>query len=348
MEEENVNQKIRSVICGHFLIDLYTPVLFLILPLLIAQMHLSYFLAGLIVTVFNATSSISQPFIGLYGDKSGWRASIPLCLLFGSFGICLIAVSGNYLLMLFLSFLAAIGHAFFHPAAMHIMYSLSPPAKRGLYNSIFTTSGSVGYALGPLLAGILFTIGGLFAIVWLMIPGIVGAIWIYQNNRKHLLSSYPHVKKMKTISKKTNITAEKKKYWWVPACLVVSICSLRAWVYISIITYLPTLLFIGHRGLDTFTVSIIVTVMLFFGVLGQVAGGYLSDRFSRKEMLFLCLSCVIPFFILIFSTNDLLMYLGMMMYAFFASSCYVMSMTMTQDLMPENVGLASGLTLGFS
>lgn len=80
MEEENANQKIRGVICGHFLIDIYTPVLSLILPLLIAQMNLSYFLAGLIVTVFNVTSSVSQPFIGLYGDKTGWRASVPLCL----------------------------------------------------------------------------------------------------------------------------------------------------------------------------------------------------------------------------------------------------------------------------
>ena len=37
-----------------------------------------------------------------------------------------------------------------------------------------------------------------------------------------------------------------------------------------------------------------------------------------------------------------------MMYAFFASSCYVMSVTMTQDLLPGSVGFASGLTLGFS
>lgn len=48
--EESANQKSHSIIYGHFLIDIYTPVLSLVLPLLIAQMNLSYFLAGLIVT----------------------------------------------------------------------------------------------------------------------------------------------------------------------------------------------------------------------------------------------------------------------------------------------------------
>ena len=348
MEEMSANKKIRDIICGHFLIDIYTPVLALILPLLIAQMNLSYFLAGLIVTVFNVTSSVSQPFVGLYGDKTGWRASVPLCLLIGSVGISLTALSGNYLLLLFLAAGAAVGHALFHPAAMDIMYRLSPPAKRGFYNSIFTTSGSIGYAIGPVLAGILIAIGGLPAVAWLIIPGIVGATWMYRNSRRFRHENpapEPVRKPVQTVSEKP---VQKKKYWWVPAGLVVTICSLRAWAYLGIITYLPTFLVLGHHGLDTFTASLVVTIMLFFGVAGQVVGGYMSDRFGRKEMLILGLAGAIPFFALIFATNELLMYLGIMVYAFFASSCYVMSVTMTQDLLPGNVGFASGLTLGFS
>ncbi|HJJ50011.1 MAG TPA: MFS transporter, partial [Methanocorpusculum sp.] len=83
------NSKLTGAISGHFLIDLYTPILPIILPLLIVNMGLSYFLAGLVITVFNVTSSITQPFIGLYGDKTGKRASIPLCILIGSVGISL-------------------------------------------------------------------------------------------------------------------------------------------------------------------------------------------------------------------------------------------------------------------
>ena len=42
------------------------------------------------------------------------------------------------------------------------------------------------------------------------------------------------------------------------------------------------------------------------------------------------------------------MYVGIMMYSFFACFCYVTSVTMTQELLPGQVGFASGLTLGLS
>ncbi len=164
-----------GAITGHFLIDLYTPpVLPIILPFLISTMGLSYFLAGLIVTAFNVVSSVTQPFVGLYSDKTGWRASVPMCVSIGSLGICLTTFTSNYLLLLMLVMGAAVGHALFHPSAMDLVYRLSPPAKRGMYNSIFTTSGSISYSIGPFIAGSLIEFAGLPSVVWMVIPGILG------------------------------------------------------------------------------------------------------------------------------------------------------------------------------
>ncbi|HJJ32905.1 MAG TPA: hypothetical protein O0X19_00785 [Methanocorpusculum sp.] len=47
------------------------PVLPVILPFLIDGMGLSYFFAGLVVTIFNVVSSIAQPFVGIWNDKTG-------------------------------------------------------------------------------------------------------------------------------------------------------------------------------------------------------------------------------------------------------------------------------------
>jgi len=337
-----VNRKLAGAITGHFLIDLYTPILPIILPLLIHTMGLSYFLAGLVVTAFNVVSSVTQPFVGLYSDKTGWRASVPLCVVIGSLGICLTGFTNNYLVLLMLVMGAAFGHALFHPSAMDLVYRLSPPAKRGMYNSIFTTSGSISYSIGPFIAGVLIEFAGLPSVLWLVIPGIVGAAWIYRNDRRYL-DEKVFEKPPKAVKSQP---VERKKFWWIPAGLVVVICSLRAWAYVGLITYLPTLLTLESKGFDTVTTSLIATIMLFFGVGGQIAGGYFSDRFGRKLMLVLGLLLSVPLFALIFLADGWLMYFGIMMYSFFACFCYVTSVTMTQELLPGNVAFASGLILG--
>ena len=340
METES-KDKLTASIGGHFLVDLYSPFLPIILPVLITNMNLSFFLAGFVVTAFNVTSSVIQPVAGYYSDRTGKKAAIWICVLLSSVGISLAVLTENYLLMLALVSCAALGNALFHPAAMETVFRLSPPEKRGAYNSLFTTSGSISYSIGPLIAGIMITFFGLSSIAWLVIPGILGAVWIYSVDKKFSSSASTHHERKKPVERR-----DRERYWWVPAGLVVSLCSLRAWTYVGIITYLPALLILGHHGMDTITTSLIVTIMLCIGVGGPIAGGYLSDRFGRKNMLVFGFASAVPFFCLIFLSQGWLMYVGIFMYSFFACFCYVTSVTMMQELLPENVGFASGLTLG--
>lgn len=251
-------------------------------------------------------------------------------------GISLSALTNNYLILLMLVTGAAVGHALFHPAAMDLVYRISPPASLGRYNSIFTTAGSISYAFGPIIAGALIAFGGLPAVCWMLLPGIIGAAWIFKLTR----SAEP----LEPAAKKARIsTVEGSRSG---AALVVVVCALRAIGYMAVITYLPTLLTVVE-GMGSFAASVIVTVMLLFGVAGQLAGGKLSDLYGRKRMLVLGLVLAIPCFVLIFA-GGWVMLLGVMSYAFFASFCYVTSVTMTQELLPGKTGLASGLTLGFT
>lgn len=333
------NSPLTSAIAGHFIIDLYSPILPVILPLLIDSMGLSYFLAGLVVTIFNLVSSVIQPVVGLWSDKTGKHMNIAFCVLLGTVGISFSAIAGNYAILLCLVAGAALGHAFFHPAGMDIVYKISPPAKLGLYNSIFTTAGSISYAIGPLLAGILIAFAGLPAVSWLIVIGLIGSAWIFKMTRKPDTGLQETAKPKITASGNGNKTA---------AALVVIVCALRAIGYIGILTYLPTFLLHTQEGMTTFIASVIVTIMLFAGVAGQLVGGWLGDRFGRKIMLVTGLAAAIPSFLLIFSGYLISMYAGLLIYAFFASFCYVTSVTMTQELLPGKTGLASGLTLGFT
>ncbi|HJJ39603.1 MAG TPA: MFS transporter, partial [Methanocorpusculum sp.] len=291
----------------------------------------------------------TQPFVGIWSDKTGKTANVALCVLLGSIGISLSALTNNYAILLCLVAGAAVGHALFHPAGMKLIYKISPPEKLGLYNAIFTTAGSISYAVGPLIAGVLITFAGLPSVAWLVLPGIIGAAWIWRlTAKKDKTDEIPA--ELEELEEKTASAPAAKtgtRAMNTAAALVVFVCAMRAVGYLGLITYLPTLLILGDAGMDAAMASVVVTVMLFAGVAGQIAGGYFSDHFGRKTMLVSGLALAVPAYLLIF-TGGWVMFAGILLYAFFASFCYVTSVTMSQELLPGRTGFASGLTLGFT
>ena len=79
-------KELRSVLglsLGHFVIDIYSPVIPAVLPVLIATHGYSYFLAGLLVAAFNITSSLLQPTVGWLSDRKDVtvRLPVPSCFL---------------------------------------------------------------------------------------------------------------------------------------------------------------------------------------------------------------------------------------------------------------------------
>lgn len=60
----SVHRRVWGLSFAHFITDLYSPVLPAVIPLLTLSSGYSYLLAGLLVTVYNLTSSMTQPVIG--------------------------------------------------------------------------------------------------------------------------------------------------------------------------------------------------------------------------------------------------------------------------------------------
>ncbi|KUL03042.1 MAG: Major facilitator superfamily MFS_1, partial [Methanoculleus marisnigri] len=77
---------------AHLVTDLYSPVLPAILPLLIAEQGYSFFLAGLIVTVYNLTSSFVQPLVGWLFDTKGFAVHISTSVLISAIFISVIGL----------------------------------------------------------------------------------------------------------------------------------------------------------------------------------------------------------------------------------------------------------------
>ncbi|WP_277749820.1 MFS transporter [Methanoculleus taiwanensis] len=316
--------------------DLYSPVLPAIMPLLIAQEGYTYLLAGLIITVYNLTSSLAQPLVGWAYDTKGLSVHVSISVLLSAVFISIIGLVTDYTLVLVCAAIAALGHAFFHPSALGAVSRLTQDASRGRITSYFVVGGNLGFAIGPICAGAVVALLGLPGLVVLVIPGLVMALVL------RAILPAPRPQARHTVSAAPRGEAVPLR----PIAILVIASALRAWAIFASVAYLPT--FLTVRGIDLVTANLLVSGMLVAGVIGQVVGGTLSDRYGRKEYTLLGLVVAIPLFYLFLTTGEWISLVILMIFGFTLWSTFSVTIAMAHELMPRNVGVISGLMLGLA
>ena len=314
------------------------PVLPAILPLLIANNGYSYLAAGLLVTAYNVTSSFTQPVLGWLSDSKGFTIHISISLLFSAVFVALMGITQNYSLLMVFAVLAALGHAFFHPAALSLVSRLCTNENRGRITSYFVVGGNLGYAIGPVLAGVL--------VWWLGLPGLLllvfPAIFMVFGLRHLLPGGVSGACRGHGEPAHRERDAQSKK----PFIILMVASILRAWAVFAAITFLP--MYLVTQGYNLVTATTIVTLMLLSGVVGQVVGGRISDRIGRKEFVVFALACTIPSFYLFFVSTGIIAICAILLFGFFLWSTFAVAVAMSHELMPQNIGLASGIMLGLA
>jgi len=318
--------------------DIYMPVLPAILPLLIAQNGYSYLAAGLLVTTYNLTSSCIQPAIGWLSDKKGLTISVSISLFISAVFVALMGIAHNYYLIMAFAILAALGHACFHPTALTLVSRLCSDENRGRITSYFVVGGNLGYAIGPVLAGVLVWWLGLPGLLLLIIPATVMVFVL-----RHLLPGGIAGARAQHAAPAEPAGPPRSKK---PFAILMAASILRAWAVFAAITFLPT--YLVSQGYDLVIATLITTLMLLAGVAGQVAGGRISDRIGRKEFMVFGLAGAIPFFYLFFASSGIIAILALMVFGFFLWSTFAVAIAISHELLPQNIGLASGMMLGLA
>ncbi len=314
------------------------PVLPAILPLLILNNGYSYLAAGLLVTAYNITSSFTQPVLGWLSDSKGLTIPITISLLISAVFVALMGIAGNYYLIMLFAIVAALGHACFHPAALSRVSRLCSQENRGRLTSYFVVGGNLGYAIGPLLAGVLVWWLGLPGLLFLIFPALFMVIAL-----KYLLPGGI----AGTCGPVTPISLpDGHKTSKMPFTILMIASILRAWAIFAAITFLPT--YLVSQGYTLIMASIIVSMMLLAGVGGQIFGGQVSDRYGRKEFMVFGLVASIPMFYLFFVTSGIVAIIALLLFGFALWSTFAVAVAMSHELLPQNVGLASGMMLGLA
>jgi FSR family fosmidomycin resistance protein-like MFS transporter len=323
---------------GHVWVDASQGILPVVLTKLKELMELSYFQVGLVVGVLNITSSVIQPFFGYIADRlrTGWF--VPWGILWTSICMGLLGWAPHYALVVILVGFAGFGTAAFHPRAMMVV-SLVSGRRKGFGTAVFSTGGNLGFALGPIVGSLLVLGLGIHATVGLVLPAIVLTFTILFYPGDFLKRESPY----RMVPGKEPET-EAPPVLWGSLVLVCLIVTLRAWVYMSFITYLP--MFLQGQGVELRTGSLILSLFLAGGAAAGLYGGHLSDRVGRKAVIIVSM-LVYPVFasLMILSKGPWLWVLaGAAGVALLAS--FSVTIVLAQELLPRYLGLASGLTLG--
>lgn len=322
---------------GHIWVDASQGILPIVLPKLKEALDLNYFEVGIVVTVLNLTSSVIQPIFGHISDKirTGWF--VPAGIFWTACMMGLLGWAPNYLSVVLLVGLAGLGTAAFHPRAM-MAVNLVSGWRKGLGTAIFSTGGNIGFALGPMVGGLLVLGFGLHATAGLVGPGALLALVIFVWPGDFLKRERPEKGKSRRSE------GDPEPVLWGSLVLTCLIVALRAWVYISFITYLP--MFLLQRGLPLETGSLMLTVFLAGGALAGLYGGHLSDRVGRRRVIVVSM-LLYPVFtsLMIQSTGPVLWLLSAASGAALLAS-FSVTIVLAQEILPGNLGLASGLILG--
>lgn len=325
---------------GHLVTDIYQGALPAILPFLKARLGLSYSMAGIIMLASNTASSVIQPLFGFISDKEGKPFLLPAgCLLAG---VCfsLLPLSSHYAAILLLVTLSGLGVAAYHPEGFKTAHRFTGTnAAAGM--SVFSVGGNLGFALGPIISLSIVTHLGF---PWLSIMICFSLLFLAAIS---LLWGHLAIPKSDRTETPTEVEKPAGSGFSLSLVILIGTVIMRSWAHAGLITYIP-FYYIDYLKGDPLYAGRLVSFFLLGGVLGTLLGSPLADRWGHKQYLMLSMFLASLLLPLIFLMKGTMLEITLGVFGMVLISTFTVTIVMAQRLLPRNLGVASGLMVGFA
>lgn len=329
---------------AHILIDMTGSALSAIMPLLQGPLALNYTEVGAAIMVANLTSSVIQPCLGYFSDRThvGWLLPASIVLAYGSFSF--IGLLPSYVLLLFFVGLSGMGVAMFHPESFKMAHHFTG-ARAATGMSIFQVGGNLGLAVGPLCAALAVQAAGLRGTLLFLAPGLgifVILLWFNRELTRPLQDAH-HVRSNGRVLPQPS---PQERGAWLSMTLLVAAVTLRSWAHMGLITFIPFYYTSVLHG-PAVTAGTPVFAFLIGGAAGTLAGGIASDRIGHKRLFGLSLVCSVPLLFLFLHVSGVWAFIVLFLAGFVLISSFSVTVVMGQTILSNRLGIASGLMLGF-
>lgn len=330
---------------SHFFNDMLQAIITAVYPLLKDDMALSFAQIGTITLCYQTSASVFQPIMGMLLDKKPNPYFLPLGMSFTFSGLTILAYSNSFGFVLGAVALVGLGSSILHPEASR-MTSLASGGKRGFAQSVFQVGGNTGSAVGPLLAALLIAPYGrdhVAAVACLAFVGMLVMVPICRWYRGHL-------KEAKTNNgKKQNKQPQplpRRQTMLTISILLMLIFS--KYLYMASLNSYYTFYLIEKFGVSIKTSQILLFVFLGATAIGTIIGGPIGDKFGRKYVIWASILGTAPFALLMPHVGFVPTIILSFLVGLVLSSAFPAIIIYAQELLPNNIGLTSGLFYGFA
>ena len=337
------------VTAGHALTHWYPATFYILLPLIGAELGLSYSQIGIVMTCQYIAGAISNIPGGIFVDTSPRKGTLLAVSLFWiGFPYLLMGFTHSYWLLLACISLVGIGNNLWHPAAIPGL-ATRYPERKGLVLSVHGMGGNLGDALAPLAVGGLLSVLSWREIVMVnLAPGVVVAVLILaflgtwnlvapeeagKPRKAHTFDSY--MKGLKTLLSSRSMAA------------LLTSSAFRTLSQATLLTFLPVYLS-REMGYSPFWVGTCLFLMQAAGFAASPVAGHLSDTMGRRKIILSSLSLTaVIIFLMAFAGHSWVFVFLIAAVGFFLYATRPVLQAWMLDATPKNMGgTAIGIMFG--
>lgn len=278
-----------AILCAlAFLNYLDRNLLYPLLGLIAKDLHLSETQLGALATGFFVVYAISAPVFGYVSDQFTRRSVLLLSLLFWSAVTALSGTATGFVSLLLWRSLTGLGEGGYFPTAVSLIGDLFGPRRRGMAIAVHgvcaTLGGSAGYAVGGLFGE---SHGWRAPFFIAVVPGLVLAwfVWRRLPDPNRGANRLPEVEANLADAGPTDSRHPIRKRLAVLMSFPVLLISLAAgaanYSMSGLTTWFPRFLE-QEMNLSVAMAGTLTGVTFAATIIGQLSGGYFSDRWAEK------------------------------------------------------------------
>lgn len=343
MENSQNKKAIKWLSWAHFTNDIYTGFVNPIMPFISAKIGISMAIATVVLSISNIFSSLLQPIFGFFADNMLKRAFIFWGLIMTSVFIPMIPLSNNAVILTLFIILGGLGSSFYHPQSSGFVNRFAGTDDSGARQmGRFISMGSIGFALGPLVA-MYITKHDMTKMPLTSVVGVILACFMFTFVPK-LSDIYPQPKQMRFKETFLGILSNK-----VMNNLMV-ISMMKSLVTTSCCTLLP-FLWRNELHYSPLHIGIALSLFVFAGGIGSMVSRSIEVVWGTKRLLYFSMTATLPMIILFhltYQSHPVISLITFIVIGFTTMLAQPVTMVMAQKTLPQYKSIVAGFINGFA